>query len=132
MTRKQLSLLILGALLFALSELFPPWVYEDENTSVRRSAGYHWRLSPPKLKSPPEMRRIFGIKETDPTRFMWVHLDGISELGQRVAILSLTIGAVLVSFNRRILVVYLLGWLFLCIGIGMVAIVIFHVFFMLA
>jgi hypothetical protein len=132
MNRKQLSLLVMAALFFILSELFPAWVYEDENTSVRRSAGYHWRFSPPKVKSPSEMRKIFGLKETDPTRFMWVHRDGIREWGQRGAILFLAIGAVLISFNRRIFVVYVLGWLCLCVGIGLVALLIFHVFFLLS
>ena len=132
MNRKQLSLLVLGALLFTLAELFPAWLYEDENTSAVRSAGYHLRFSPPKLKSPEEMRKIFGLKETEPTRFMWVHRDGIRVLGQRVAILFLTVGAVLISFNRRILVAYGFGWLCLCIGIGVVALLIFHVFFLLS
>ena len=132
MNRKQLYILLVGVFLFTLSELFPAWVYEDENTSVRRSAGYHFRFTPPQLKSPTEMRKIFKLKETDPTRFMWVHLDGIRVLGQRLAILFLIVGAVLISFNRRILVVYTLGWLSLCVGAGVVALLIFHVFFLLA
>jgi hypothetical protein len=105
MNRKQLYIFLIGAFLFTLSELFPAWVYEDENTSVRRSAGYHFRFTPPKIKSPAEMRKIFGLKETDPARFMWVHRDGIRVLGQRLAIVFLTAGALAISFNRRILVV---------------------------
>ena len=132
MNRKQLCILLIGAGLFTVSELFPRWVYEDETTSVRRSAGYHFRFDPPKLKSPDEMRKIFELKPHDPTKFMWVHIDGACELGQRLAIPLLTIGAVLVTFNRRILAVYIFGWLCLCVGVGVVALLIFHIFILLA
>src|SRR5436309_3628632 len=130
MNRKQLYILLVGVFLFTLSELFPAWVYEDENTSVRRSAGYHFRFTPPQLKSPTEMRKIFKLKETDPTQFMWVHRDGIRVLGQRLAILFLTAGAVLICFSRRILLVYVFGWLCLCLGLGVFVLLIFHVFFL--
>jgi len=132
MNRRQLYILLIGVFVFTLSELFPAWLYEDENTSVRRSAGYHFLLTPPQVKSPTEMRKIFNLKETDSTRFMWVHRDGIRVLGQRLSILFLTVGAVLISLNRRILVVYIFGWLCLCLGVGMVALLIFHVFFLLS
>jgi len=132
MNRRQLYILLIGVFVFTLSELFPAWLYEDENTSVRRSAGYHFLLTPPQVKSPTEMRKIFNLKETDSTRSMWVHRDGIRVLGQRLSILFLTVGAVLISLNRRILVVYIFGWLCLCLGVGMVALLIFHVFFLLS
>jgi hypothetical protein len=63
---------------------------------------------------------------------MWVHIDGICELGQRVAIPLLTIGGILVSFNRRILAIYVFGWLCLCAGVGVVALLVFHRFILLS
>ena len=132
MNRKQLYILLFGAGLMIVSELFPAWVYEDENTSVRRSAGYHFRFAPPKLQSDDQMRKIFRLNRSDPTKLMWVHIDGICELGQRLAIPLLTIGAVLVSFNRRILAIYIFGWLCICAGAGVVALLIFHRFILLS
>jgi hypothetical protein len=132
MNRKQLYILLIGAAVMIVSELFPAWVYEDENTSVRRSAGYHFRFAPPKLQPPDQMRKIFGLSRTDPTKFMWVHIDGICQLEQRVAIPLLTIGGILVSFNRRILAIYVFGWLFLCAGVGIVALLVFHRFILLS
>jgi len=44
MNRNQLIILLAGVVLFGVSELLRPWVYEDENTSVRRSAGLYSRL----------------------------------------------------------------------------------------
>ena len=44
MNRNQLIILLAGVVLFGVSELLRPWVYVDENTSVRRSAGLYSRL----------------------------------------------------------------------------------------
>jgi hypothetical protein len=63
---EPLAVIVAGLALFALSELFPPWLYEDENTSAVRPAGYHFYKSPPLLKTPPEMKKIFNLREGDP------------------------------------------------------------------
>src|SRR5437016_14444269 len=90
MNRKQWTIMLAGIALFGLSELFPPWVYEDENTSVRRSAGYHVFNSPPKIESPAEMRAVFSLRPNEPTKFMWVHVNGLRLYVQRFFLIALT------------------------------------------
>jgi hypothetical protein len=68
-TWKPIAVIFAGILLVALSELFPPWVYEDENTSGVRSAGYHFYKSPPAVKSPAEMKKIFNLRDGESTQF---------------------------------------------------------------
>jgi hypothetical protein len=113
MNRTRWIILLTGVVLFGLSELFPPWVYEDENTSVRRSAGYHLFNRPPKLKSPPEMRAIFSLRPSEPTKFMWVHLNGGRLLAQRLFLVAATPGLIFALANRRSLIKILLAILFL-------------------
>src|SRR5262245_29694461 len=59
LNKGQKRVLLLGMALMILSELFPPWLYIDNNTSAKRSAGYHFIAIPPTVKSPEEMRMIF-------------------------------------------------------------------------
>jgi hypothetical protein len=113
---KAVAVIVAGVALFAISELFPPWVYEDENTSVRRPAGYHFCKSPPPLKSPPDMKRIFNLRDGEPTQFMWVHRDGIQSLAQRIVLVWLILNAFILSFGRGPLVIRVLLWIFFCLG----------------
>jgi len=113
MNRNQLIILLAGVVLFGLSELFPPWVYEDENTSVRRSAGYHLFNRPPELKSPAEMRAIFSLQPSKPTKFMWVHLNVGRLFAQRLFLVIATPGLVFALANRRSRIKILLTVLFL-------------------
>jgi len=119
-----------GIILFGLSELFPPWVYEDENTSVRRSAGYHLFNSPPKLKFPAEMRAIFSLGPNDPTKFMWVHEDGLRLYGQRLLLIVLTPGLILAFSNRRSLAKVVFASFFLVVGLGFSGLYVLHVWAM--
>jgi len=130
MNRKQWTILMVGIILFGLSELFPPWVYEDENTSVRRSAGYHLFTSPPKLKSPAEMRAIFSLGPNEPTKFMWAHQDGLRLYGQRILLIVLTPGLMLAFSDRRSLAKVALASLFLFVGLGFSGLYVFHVWAM--
>src|SRR5882762_6578326 len=109
---KPVAVIVAGVVLFAISELFPPWVYEDENTSVRRTAGYDFYKSPPPLKSPSEMKNIFNLRDGNPTKFMWVHRDGIQLLGQRIVLVWLTLNAFILSFGRGPLILRVLFWIF--------------------
>jgi hypothetical protein len=129
MNRKQLSFLLFGVILLTLSELFPPWLYENEDNSALRSAGYHFRMSPPKVKAPTEMRKIFQLKETDTTQFIWVRPDRIGMLGQRFALICAALGGCLIFMNRRIWLLYVLGWLSAGFAVFFVAVLIFHYFF---
>lgn len=130
MNRKQWTLLLAGIVLFGLSELFPPWVYEDENTSVRRSASYHLFNSPPKVKSPAEMRAIFSLRPDEPTKFMWVHLNGLRLYVQRFVLIAATPGLMLVLANRRSLIKIILAILFLIVGLCFFALFAFDVWAM--
>jgi hypothetical protein len=116
--RKQWTILLLGIALFGLSELFPPWVYKDEDTSVRRSAGYHFFNSPPKLKSPAEMRVVFSLHPNDPTTFIGVHQNGLRLYVQRILLIVLTPGIMLSLSNRGSAAKLVLASLFLIVGIG--------------
>jgi hypothetical protein len=124
---KPVAVIVAGVVLFAISELFPPWVYEDENTSVRRTAGYHFYKSPPPLKSPLEMKNIFNLRDGDPTKFMWVHRDGIQLLGQRILLLWLTLNAFILSFGRGPLILRVLFWIFFCFGGACAVLLLWHV-----
>src|SRR5947209_4150820 len=56
MNSRQKSVLIVAGALVALMLLFPPWDYFDPDTSGRRSAGYHFFLTPP---DPRPARELF-------------------------------------------------------------------------
>jgi hypothetical protein len=75
MSSKQKAILALAVVLLTFSELFPPWQYEDEGTSGVRPAGYHYLYSPPKVKSPSEMRAIFSYPDQEAPCCVWVHKD---------------------------------------------------------
>jgi hypothetical protein len=61
---------------------FPPWEYFDEDSSGASAAGYHFILTPPPLKSPPEM---FGVPEMRVPDSVVVRLD-IVRLGAQLLI----------------------------------------------
>jgi hypothetical protein len=73
MNLKQLSILISAIVMFAFSELFPPWHYEYEfhdgsgyETNGRCSAGYSFITHPPKIKDYNEMT-ILCLVDSDGT-----------------------------------------------------------------
>jgi len=49
------KVLLIGGVAVAALLLFPPWDYFDPDSSSRGSAGHHFFLSPPRLKSSKEM-----------------------------------------------------------------------------
>lgn len=118
MNKKQIALLIFGLTIFSLSELFPPWVYEDENTSAKRFAGYHFIYTPPKIKSPAEMRRIFSLRPEDSTQFMWVHQEPGMLFSQRLAIIFVVLGGLLLFSERRRMLNVVAGYSSLCVGLA--------------
>ena len=115
---KPIAVIIAGLLLLALSELFPPWVYEDENTSGVRSAGYHFYKSPPAVKSPAEMKKIFNLRDGESTQFMWVHRDDLQILAQRGVLAWLFYNGLILSLVRSRWVRVLLG---IFVGVGALA-----------
>ena len=130
MNRKQWTILLAGVVLLGVSELFPPWVYEDENTSVRRSAGYHLFNRPPKLKSAAEMRTIFSLQPSEPIKFMWVHVNGVRLLSQRLFLIAATPGLVFALANQRSLIKILLAIAFLIAALCFLGVFAFDVWAM--
>jgi hypothetical protein len=101
MAKRQWTVLFIGGLLMLLSEVFPPWVYEDGWTSRQRSAGYHFLTKPPAVKSQSEMKRIFAGPVEEPARYFAVHRDRARLLGQRSFLLTATIGLLFVMHRPR-------------------------------
>ena len=113
---KPNAVIIAGLLLLTLSELFPPWVYEDENTSGVRSADYHFYKSPPAVKSPVEMKKIFNYRDGESTQFMWVHRDYLQVDAQRIVLAWLFFNGLILSFGRGSLLIRVLFGIFFGVG----------------
>ena len=127
MNRKQWIVLTLAVALFSLSELFPPWLYKDGWTSARRSAGYHFILYPPQVKSPGEMKRIFSLPDEELRHGFSVREDFIRLYGQRLTLLFLMAGLLLLSDGRRGWAKAILGGVSLCAGLGFLCLSILYV-----
>src|SRR6185503_13763856 len=92
---------VVGGLgLWGLSELFPPWEYLDGNTSASRSAGYHFYKSPPSVKSPEEMKRVFHRRDGDFPLSIHVYRDRFQTRAQRIVLAWLVLNAFTLSFGR--------------------------------
>ena len=124
----QRTILIIAVGIFSLSELFPPWLYEDNWNSNLRSAGYHFILAPtPEIKSYPEMKVIFSIPDKElfaapdatPIKHGFSVRKDVARLyGQRFSIMFLMLGFLLVLDDRKKLLKIMLGSILICIGIG--------------
>jgi|SRR5580765_1638329 len=120
---------IIGALgLWGLSELFPPWEYLDGNTSATRSAGYHFYKSPPPVKSPEEMRKLFQRREGDFPLSIHVYQDNFQSLAQRAILFWLTLNLFILSFGRGPLLLRILLWVFFALGCAFAAWLLWRVF----
>ena len=113
---KPVAVIIVGLVVLTVSELFPPWVYEDENTSGVRSAGYHFYKSPPAVKSPDDMKKIFHYRDGETTQFMSVHRDSEQILAQRVVLAWLFYNGLILSFGRGPLLLRVLFGIFFGVG----------------
>ena len=131
MTRKwkPLIVVVIGLGIWGLSELFPAWEYLDGNTSASRSAGYHFYKSPPPIKSPEEMERLFN-RSSDRGRIgnaraahvplsIHVHRDRFQTIAQRTVLLWLTLNGLVLSFGRAPLLVRVLLWIFFGSGVAL-------------
>ena len=118
---KPLVVIVVGLLVWGLSELFPPWEYLDGNTSAVRSAGYHFYKYPPPVKSPEEMKKLFYRQNRDfPPLSIHVHRYYIQSLAQRIILAWLTANGLILSFGRGPLLLRVLLWMFFAFG-GVVA-----------
>jgi hypothetical protein len=133
MNSRQVHFLLAGICLCALSWLFPAWLYEDEKGSAVSSAGYHFRYSRPPLKMPDQMVAISALEPTGNTmRLMSIHVDGVRELGQTVAVVLFTLGSILISVQRRFVGIHLFGWVCVFAGVCVLALLTFYMFFLLS
>src|SRR5687767_11827743 len=98
---KQASVLVIAVVLFSMSLLFPPWLYEDGYDSAKRSAGYHFYYSRAEVKSDAEMRKIFLITESDGPHSFSAQKDKLRLYSQILAILFSAIGLLLFFNNKR-------------------------------
>lgn len=117
-----MRVLLAGIALFFLSEIFPPWYYEDGMTSARRPAGYHFLLSKPKLRSPAEMKKLFSFPEEDPLRYITIHKDRARLVGQRIIIPFAMVGVLLILDDQQRRAQLMLGTISLCIASGLLII----------
>ena len=128
MNSKQREVLIIAVLLFSLSELFPPWLYEDTLTSIERSAGYHFILSSaPEVKPYPEMRQIFLIPDGEPEHGFSVRKDLARLYGQRFIIFFLMLGFLLLLDDRKSFLRRGFAWASISIGVSFLGLYILYI-----
>ena len=128
MNPKQRIVLIVAVLIFSLSELFPPWLYEDGWNSAEQSAGYHFIFGPaPEVKPYTEMKRIFSITDDDPQHGFTVRKDLARLYGQRLSLLFLMPGLLLVLDDRKSYFKAILGRSSLAVGLGFAGLYILYV-----
>jgi hypothetical protein len=121
MNPKQRIVILSALILLSLSELFPPWLYENVQASSQYSAGYHFIFSPyPEVKSKDEMKRIFSIPlDADEYRSSFVIKEDLGRrYGQRLALLFLTFGLLVFLMERKSYVKGIISGFLICIGIA--------------
>ena len=109
-------MVLCGLGLWGLSELFPPWKYLDGMTSASRSAGYHFYKSPPPVKSPEEMRRLFNRRDGDMPLSIHVLRNSPQVLAQRIVLAWLALNAFILSFGRDPKLLRVVLWIFVAFG----------------
>jgi hypothetical protein len=118
MNLPQRIIFILIIAVSTLSEMFPPWSYEDGCNSSERSAGYHFIFgAPPEVKPDAEMKQIFSIPDNEPCHGFSVHIDWLRLYEQRFSMLFLMIGLLLVLDDRKKLFKILIGSISICLGL---------------
>jgi hypothetical protein len=127
MNIKQLIVLITAVVLFTMSELFPPWSYKDGMTSAKTSAGYHFIYNPPDVKSPGEMKEIFSLPDNDYLHHFTVRRDLARLYGQRMILLFLMIGLLLIFDKRKTSSKKTFAVVSICIGVAFLAIYVWYV-----
>ncbi len=130
MNPKQRTVLIIAVILLFVIELFPPYLYEDSQTSRQYSAGYHFILSPkPNLKSEDEMIKMFSISSNERPASFTVQKDLGRRYGQWLALLFLTIGLLVFLMERKSFVKVIAGGLIVSIGIAFLLLVFYESWF---
>jgi hypothetical protein len=134
---KPLIVVVIGLGIWGLSELFPAWEYLDGITSASRSAGYHFYKSPPPLRPPEEMKRLFN-RSSDRLRIgsrrnadiplsIDVHRDRFQTIAQRTVLLWLTFNGFVLSFGRVPSLLRVLLWIFFAFGVALALLLLWRV-----
>jgi hypothetical protein len=130
MNPKQRAVLIIGIILLFVIELFPPYLYEDSQTSRQYSAGYHFILSSePNLKSEDEMIKMFSITSNERSTHFAVQRDLGRRYGQWLALLFLTIGLLVFLMESKSYVKVFIGGFIISIGIAFLLLVFYESWF---
>ncbi|HEV2799953.1 MAG TPA: hypothetical protein VGW12_05635 [Pyrinomonadaceae bacterium] len=119
MNSTQRKIFLFAVVLCLLSELFPPWQYEDGQTSARRSAGYHFINSPPAPAPYEKMKQIFSIPDHDPPHHIRVRVNVLRQHAQRTFLAVLTLGLLLATIRRQNFVLRVTGIMVLLAAGGM-------------
>ena len=114
MNSDQQKVLLTGCVLVALMILFPPWEYFDNDSSGRSSAGYHFILMRPALKSPMEM---FGVERLRIPNQVSVEVDVFRLAFQLLVTIPIAAGLAQLFADRLTAVKTVFG--LLLIGVGL-------------
>jgi hypothetical protein len=125
MNFSQRTVFILTIVLFTLSVLFPPWLYEDGWNSAEHSAGFHFITEKPEIKPYTEMKKIFSIPDRDPPHGFSVKPDILVLCAQIFCLIFLTIGFLLFLGDRKNLYKLVAGGISVFLGLSFCAVCIF-------
>jgi hypothetical protein len=125
LNQRQKLILFFGIALIVLSELFPPWVYFDSESSKHRHAGYHFFMNKPGLKSREEMLELYpsdgydphSIADEDFRKHIRVEKDFVALIPQILLLFFFTSGLLIVFKNN-----FSIGWMIFAIIIFTVSV----------
>jgi hypothetical protein len=116
MNTKQWAVILVAVGLFFISELFPPWFYVSN--SNRCIAGYSFITRPPAAKSFDEMKKLCTESYIENQEAFETHKDQLRLNWQRVILVLLSVGLLLVLESRRSALKMVLGLIALCGGLA--------------
>ena len=115
MNKKQMIVLLSAVTLFGLSELFPPLSYKNEYSN-KRSAGYYFFYNPPTMIKVPNEMSDASSNRDEQFRYFRLGRDSIRLFGQRIMLLFLMLGLLLLLEERRSKLKSAFGVISLCLG----------------
>jgi len=121
MNREHLYIIFFTLVFLTVCELFPPWLYQNEEVLNYYSAGYRWRFDPPKPPTQEEADLMVGREPNFETHYiigegpkwqlppvkMRVLQNKTRLRGQEILIIAAALGAFLFLFNRRLFIALL-------------------------
>ena len=116
MNTKQWAVILVAVGLFFITELFPPWLYVS--SSNRCIAGYSFITRPPTAKSFDEMKKLCTESYIENQDVFETHKDQLRLNWQRVILVLLSAGLLLVLESRRSALKTILGLSALSVGLA--------------